>query len=131
LHDVCPQFALSDRLDGIDRKALAENFLKVPFEGFALRLLRSLLGFALELFNRAAHGLDRLILFDDLQPDRVIRLLAGFAADILATDPTIKACYLQLAGELRKLAGDPLPEQSDQQVEQLAERMAEGSRSKL
>jgi len=64
------------------------------------------------------------------------KLYAARAAEFehlatLATDPTIKACYLQLAGELRKIAGDPLPEQSDQQVEQLAERMAEGSRSKL
>jgi hypothetical protein len=49
----------------------------------------------------------------------------------LATNPTIKTCYLELAADLRRLAGDPLPEQSDQQVEQLAERMAESSRSKL
>jgi len=49
----------------------------------------------------------------------------------LATDRAIRTRYLELAAELRKLAGDPLPEQSDQQVEQLAERMAESSRSKL
>ena len=49
----------------------------------------------------------------------------------LAADPAIRVRYLEMAAELRKLAGDPMPEQSDHQVEQLAERMAESSRSKL
>jgi hypothetical protein len=40
------------------------------------------------------------------------------------TDQALKAAYLQVVGELRRLAGgQSIAEQSDEQIEQLAERM--------
>src|SRR4051812_33175072 len=83
LHEVGAKFALSDWLDGIQRKAGTEDFLEIRLESLPLRLLRGLLGFALELFDGTGHRFNRLVLLDDLQPDCLTGLLARFAADII------------------------------------------------
>ena len=46
-------------------------------------------------------------------------------------DPAVKRSYLEVAAELRRLAGEPSPAQSDAEIEQLAERMVGVPASKL
>ena len=46
------------------------------------------------------------------------------------SDPTIKRGYLEVAAELRRLAGEPLVE-SDNEIERLAERMVGNTSIKL
>jgi predicted short-subunit dehydrogenase-like oxidoreductase (DUF2520 family) len=54
-------------------------------------------------------------------------------AAALLTDPVMRQEYLDVAAELRKLAdvGTSLSEQTDEQIERLAERMVGSSASKL
>jgi hypothetical protein len=46
-------------------------------------------------------------------------------------DPAIRQGYLDVAAELRRLAGKPLARSSDSEIERLAERMIGNAASKL
>ena len=55
LVDVGAAHALPDAADVVERECAAENRLQLPFAGFTLPLLRSLLRFPFQVFNLPAH----------------------------------------------------------------------------
>ena len=77
LNDVGAQFSFGNGLDGIHREPAAQQLLELELENLSLRLLRALVGFALQLLDRPRHGFNGLVLLKDLQPRGLIRFLPG------------------------------------------------------